>query len=89
LANIRCPCGEVFSDAEVPSPHLFHLIPNEKVEGLVREIREIEKKGEDVEARIGFVLMSTGRDVYKCPKCGRLLVFEGGGRELASSYSPD
>jgi len=44
------------------------------IEKLVNDIRTTYEQGEDVDARVGFLILSAGRDVYRCPTCGRLIV---------------
>ena len=75
MGSIHCPGGHIFSDGEVPSPYLYHLISDEQVEGLVAAITDAIRDGEDVEARIGYLITTRGIDTYRCESCGRLLLF--------------
>jgi hypothetical protein len=89
MGTIHCRCGEVFSDAEIPNPLEFHLIPDIRIEALTAAIEEAVRRGEDVETRVGYLLLSHGVTTYQCPHCGRLLVFWDGLDQPARSYNPE
>ena len=86
MGTIHCPGGHSFSDADVPSPHEFVLVPDTAIEGTVKNILETVGAGEDIEARVTFGILSAGHVTYRCPICGRLLVFWNGILERATSY---
>jgi hypothetical protein len=89
MTIIHCGCGEVFSDAEFPSQNTFYLISDVLIEDLTASIIRAVEAGEDVESRVGFLLMSTGVRTYQCPNCERLLVFWDGLDHPARSYKPE
>jgi hypothetical protein len=91
VGTIWCECGEAISDAEVPSPHLHHLVADVAVEELVSDILKAVADAsdeQDRELRIGFLVTQHGRPVYRCPRCGELLVFWDGIEGRATTYRP-
>jgi hypothetical protein len=88
MGTIRCPCGHLFSDGDIPSPYEYNLIPDTAIEELTKAVIETVQQGQDVEARVGYLIMSHGATTYKCPVCGYLLVFWHGIDKRAASYKP-
>ena len=88
MPTINCPEGFSFSDSVIPSPYLHHLIADKDIDELVTAIMETVNKGEDLEARITYLLASKGKEVYKCPHCGRLL-FVNSDDHFDKSYLPE
>jgi hypothetical protein len=76
VATIHCPAGHIFADIETPNPNKMHLIADVKVDGLISDILETVKQGEDIEARITHLILTSGKEVYECPTCGRILILE-------------
>ena len=88
MANIHCTCGNVFTDGGLPSPYLSTLIPDKGVEDLLDKL-VLATKGGDFEAHAGFAIRNAGSDVYECPECSRLLVFESGKNTLSAVYKKE
>ena len=82
LALIVCPCGERISDADVPNPHLYHLLSDSRMEEVVMELQA--SGGDDV--ALDFIITSHSRSTYECPRCHRLLIFWDGLDRPAASY---
>jgi hypothetical protein len=89
MGTIRCPCGHLFSDGDIPSPYEYNLIPDMAIEDLTKAVIKTIQQGEDIEARVSYLIMSHGATTYKCPVCGHLLVFWEGTDKLAASYKPE
>ena len=89
MPSIHCPGGHSFSDGGIPSPYGFLMISEEKEEPLVDSIMETIEQGDDVEAKISYLLPHHAVRAYKCPECGRLLLFENGLSEALTSYRPE
>ena len=89
MATIKCICGDSFSDGSIPNEFEYNLVPDVSVERLVADVQEIVVEGEDVDVRIGYKIMTSGPTVYKCPSCGRLLVFWDGIDTPSTSYAPE
>lgn len=79
----------VFYDGEIPSPHEFILMADAKIENLTEAVRQLCEQGGDLVAAVKVLLNSNGATTYKCPECGRLLVFEEGLDKAARSYRPE
>ena len=78
--KIRCICGHVMSTVDSPHADGFWMIPE-------RAISAIETRMPD-EARVSQVIDAindAASQVYRCPSCGELLVFEDG-RGKAPAY---
>jgi len=86
MSTIHCPGGHSFSDGDIPSAHEFTLLADSAIEGLVSAIIAAIREGEDVEARVGYLLLTAGLTTYRCPHCRRLLVFWGGDAQPATAY---
>ena len=89
MGNIHCPCGNIFSDGEIPCPHEYSLVPNMVMEELTNTVIETVRRGEDVGANVAYLIMTHGATSYKCPVCGRLLVFWNGITNPAQSFKPE
>ena len=89
MANISCPGGHSFSDADFPSDIEGVLIPDTAIEGLVAQLTKLKDLSDDFEAAAGYAIMTSGSTTYKCPTCGRLLVFRNGITEPGDSYLPE
>ena len=88
MGTVHCPCGHSFSDGDIPSPYEYNLIPDTAIEALTQALIDTVQRGEDVEARVSYLVMSQGATTYKCPVCGDLLVFWEGIDKLAAAYKP-
>jgi len=62
------------------------IVPDVRIEGLSNAILDAIKREGDLEAEIPFLLATAGPTAYKCPRCGRLLVFEDGIDKPYKSY---
>ena len=88
MGSIRCPCGEVISDADVPSPYLHHLVADTALETLVTGVRDAAK-GNDPDVHIAFLIAQTAVPTYQCPASGHLLVFWNGLDRPSHAYRPE
>lgn len=86
MATINCPGGHTFSDGELPSPYGWTLISDANLERALDAIIGQAKADEDVDAQAEVIMGSHGLTTYKCPECGRLIVFENGIENPAASY---
>lgn len=86
MATISCPGEHSFSDGLIPSPYAWTLISDVNLERALDRIIEQAKAGEDAEAQAGVIMGSLGYPAYICPECKRLLVFENGIENRATSY---
>jgi hypothetical protein len=89
MSTIHCPGGHSFSDNEIPSNISFHLIPDTATEPLVTSIVDTVRKHIDPESVITHQVLASSIDTYKCPHCGRLLVFWNGLDGRATSYKTE
>ena len=89
MSTIYCPGGHSFSDSEIPSRVSFRLIPDATVEGLVSDVIDAVRGGDDVESTVTFKILSSGASAYICPHCGRFLVFRDNKTAEADSYRPE
>lgn len=86
MSTINCGCGESFSDAEIPSPHLYHVIPDLALGDVVRRMIELARGAGDTTA-IFSELEDASTAVYKCPHCGRLLVYDESEQRATKVYA--
>ncbi len=86
MATITCHAGHSFSDGEIPSPYAWTLISDVNLEHALDEIIGLAKAGEDADARAEMIMRTYGHPSYICPECKRLLVFENGIANPATSY---
>ena len=73
MGTVDCPCGRQLSDVQVPTPYLYRLVPDEKVDAIIDGL---------VDDRDDSIVTWSER-VFECPACFRLLRFAKtpGGRE--------
>ena len=88
MGTIRCPCGHIFSDGDIPSPYEYNLIPDTIIEDLTKAVIATVQCGEDIEVRVAYLIRSHGATTYKCPVCDQPLVFWEGMDQLAATYKP-
>ncbi|HEX6639492.1 MAG TPA: hypothetical protein VF215_00190 [Thermoanaerobaculia bacterium] len=62
------------------------MIAAVEIEAIVERVMATVEAGEDVEARVGYVVATGGPTTYVCPICGRLLVFWNGIEKKATFY---
>jgi hypothetical protein len=86
VGTISCPGGHSFSDGLIPCPNEYYLIPDLVIEELVAKIIATVKADEDIDARVGYLITSTGTTTYKCPICSRLIVFWNEDFKHGTSY---
>lgn len=86
MATITCPGGHSFSDGQIPSPYAWTLISDANLESALDRIIDRAKAGKDVEAQTGVIMNAYGYPAYICPECERLLVFDKGIENPATSY---
>lgn len=89
MANIRCLCGYVFSDGQLPCPHAYTLISDENIEAVIDGLEGLVVGNNDIDAQAGFLINSKGVNTYKCPSCSRLLIFDKGLTKQASIYKKE
>ncbi len=86
MATIICSGGHSFSDGEIPSPYEWTLISDINLGDALDKIIGQTRAGADIEAQAGVIMSSYGHIAYICPECKRLLVFENGIENPATSY---
>ena len=86
MATIHCPGGHSFSDGEIPSPYAYTLISEGNLEVAVEAIVAGIAAGGNVGDQVDAFIRSNGSSTYICPECGRILVFEKGLENPATSY---
>ena len=89
MGKVHCPGGHTFSDNGFPCPCEYFLISEPAVEKLAADIMQDVEVGEDVDLRIQVLISEAGPTAYKCPECGRLLVFWQGTDKTAQSFIPE
>ena len=89
MATIRCRCGGMFSNGAIPCAYEYHALPDVAIEGLVDKIIILAGEAEDVVTEIVYSLVSAATYFYKCPHCGRLIVFWDGLENIPSFYEPE
>jgi len=88
MATIRCRCGGMFSDGSIPCEEEYHLLPDVAFESVVDKVITLAKGSED-DAEVGYAISSAAKLVYKCPHCGRLIVFWDGLEHQPLFYKPE
>ncbi len=87
MATIHCPCGDKFGDGEIPCPHLYAMIPDTAMEELVESrLSSACKAGDVATDQMYSALQSLGIRAYRCPGCGRMLIFWYGVDKPAQAY---
>ena len=86
MATIHCPCGNTFGDGEIPSSYLFAMIPDTALEELVEGHLASACKGDAVADEMYSSIQSVSIPAYRCPHCGRMLLFWEGLDKPARSY---
>lgn len=86
MATIHCACKNSFSDSQFPSPNGYTLISEENLELILDSIQKLISEEKDIDAQLPFLLRNQGSEVYKCPYCSRLIVFENGPNNAATFY---
>ncbi|MDR2981688.1 MAG: hypothetical protein LBV12_05515 [Puniceicoccales bacterium] len=84
MSKILCKCGNVIDDITIPNPYGLLLISENDLDQL--EGRADTNKW-NCTTFIDHLTMAANQ-VYKCKKCGRLLVFERGMANFLSEYIP-
>lgn len=88
MATIHCRCGEIFSDGSIPCEYEYHLLPNVAIDSLADQVSMLAREGEDP-ADINFAILRAATHLYKCPHCGRLIVFWDGLEYEPRFYKPE
>ena len=86
MGSIYCLGGHSFSYGLIPDQREYYLVPDLIIEELVSKLIATVRANEDVEARVGYLITSSGTTTYKCPICGRLIVFWGEDFKAGKSY---
>lgn len=89
MGTIHCPGGHEFSDGAIPDHNLYQLIIDEKIDDIVASVANLKNEGDKFIDQVGMLITSASVPVYKCPICGRLLVFENGYGDPATSYKKE
>jgi acetone carboxylase gamma subunit len=89
MSTFRCRCGKTFADTEIPCAYEYSLVPDTAFERLTEAIIQACQPRNDAEAQVPFLLSSAGIPVYRCPHCGRLLVFWDGLQRVPLFYQPE
>ena len=88
MATIRCRCEKMFSDGGIPCEYEYHLLPDVSLENVVDKEIKLVREAKD-EADVGFAILSASKHLYKCPYCGRLIVFWDGLDQQGQFYKPE
>jgi len=88
MATVRCRCGGMFSDGSIPCEEQYHLLPDVALEGVVDRVITFAREAKD-EAEVFYAVRSAATLVYKCPDCGRLIVFWDGLSHVPRFYKPE
>lgn len=90
MGQVRCICGSVLYDGDIPCPFEYDMLSNDSIDDVVADIGTILKQTSAdrvMDAQLRILAASTV--VYKCPACGRLLVFWDGLEKPFVSYLPE
>lgn len=89
MGTIHCRCGHSFSDGELPCPHEWTLLSEIQLGLALDDIIDLAARDCDFEVLSYHAISSRRLPTYQCPECKRLLVFERGLGEPATSYRPE
>jgi len=89
VGTITCPGGHTFADAQGPSRILYWVIPDVDLDAIAKDMATKHQGSEDPGTDAAFEVTSRGFPTYKCPVCGRILVFHKGLDGPADSFVPE
>lgn len=69
MARIRCRCGEVLNDFQIPSDIIIRAFPDKQFDDLLNYIGRDKPDDWPPEPQI---------EIWCCPVCGRMHVFKNG-----------
>lgn len=74
MPKLKCRCGETTSLIEVPNPHSFYAIPDEKCWSVVKHVEHALKEEHPTD-HINAAIVVESILILKCPNCSRLYVY--------------
>ena len=92
MARIGCNCGEAFSTSASPCRYQFRLIPDTALEDLVENglMTACDEKDRSERVLLMYHAISVaGPEMFKCPHCGRLIVYWSKDNPVGQSYAPE
>jgi hypothetical protein len=89
VATIHCRCGRIFSDASIPCNEEYHLLSDVTFDDVCKDVIRLVNEDRDVEVDVGYAILNASKYVYKCPYCGRLIVFWDGLEQKPRFYKPE
>jgi hypothetical protein len=89
VGTIHCKCGHSFSDGEIPCPYEFHLLHDPAIENLTEKLIDLARNAGDPPVDVAYTLTDAAIYTYKCPYCGRLIVFWEGLQNRGTFYILD
>jgi hypothetical protein len=79
MPTIRCLCGESIDLSAIPSPHGFVLISESDWEDITNHVGDAlagRRDSDDLHRQVLGSGNSAIKQLYKCPHCGRLYLFD-------------
>lgn len=90
MGSIHCSCGKMFGVGEIPCPHEYILIADAALEELVENrLLPACAAVENREGMLYSALRAVSVSGYRCPHCGRMLIFWKGINGPAMIYHPE
>lgn len=80
MPKLGCKCGNIIKLNSIPNPNESLLLSDEEMDTLYQETSTSE-----IIDRINAL----SKSLYKCAKCGRLIIFWKNGENLGTSYVPE
>lgn len=76
MAGMQCRCGNILSNTACPNDVELQVYTDEEWDELL-----------DCEMIVPWEIKAPKYDVWKCPKCKRIYVFEHGGNKVIMTYA--
>lgn len=76
MAGMQCRCGNILSTTACPNNIELHVYTDEEWDELL-----------DCEVIVPWEIKEPKHDVWRCPKCKRIYVFEQGGNKVIMTYA--